>query len=152
MTESIVQRLRETAATLPAARVSMQTLAPAHGPAAHGTWLLLMAVPCLLPVPGVGTVLGLGMAALAAAMGRGQSSACLPRRVRLPLQVGLGRPDAVHVRPRHRHSAGRHGPQRHRSEPRLTGLLPWSPRKEGAKGRLNCLSSDFRHPRMALPH
>jgi hypothetical protein len=37
MTESIAQRLRETAATLPADRVSMQTLAQAHGPAAHGT-------------------------------------------------------------------------------------------------------------------
>lgn len=59
----------------------MQTLAHAHGPAAHGTWLLLMAVPCLLPVPGVGTVLGLGMLALAVAMWRGQSAACLPRRV-----------------------------------------------------------------------
>ena len=59
----------------------MQTLAQAHGPAAHGTWLLLMAVPCLLPAPGVGTVLGLGMAALAAAMWRGQSSACVPWRV-----------------------------------------------------------------------
>ncbi len=81
MTESIVQRLRETAATLPAERVSMQTLAHAHGPAAHGTWLLLMAVPCLLPVPGVGTVLGLRMVALAVAMWRGQSAACLPRRV-----------------------------------------------------------------------
>jgi len=81
MTESIVQRLRETAATLPAERVSMQALAQAHGPAAHGTWLLLMAVPCLLPVPGVGTVLGLGMAALAAAMWRGHSPASLPRRV-----------------------------------------------------------------------
>lgn len=81
MTESIVQRLRETASTLTAERVSMQTLAQAHGPSAHGTWLLLMAVPCLLPVPGVGTVLGLGMAALAAAMWRGQSSTCLPRRV-----------------------------------------------------------------------
>lgn len=81
MTESIVQRLRETAATLPAERVSMQTLAHAHGPAAHGTWLLLMAVPCLLPVPGVGTVLGLGMVALAVAIWRGQSAACLPRRV-----------------------------------------------------------------------
>jgi hypothetical protein len=81
MTESIVQRLRETAATLPAERVSMQTLAHAHGPAAHGTWLLLMAVPCLLPVPGVGTVLGLGMVALAVTMWRGQSAVCLPRRV-----------------------------------------------------------------------
>jgi hypothetical protein len=81
MTEPIAQRLREAAATLPAERVSMQTLAQAHGPAAHGTWLLLMAVPCLLPVPGVGTVLGLGMVALAAAMWRGHASACLPRRV-----------------------------------------------------------------------
>lgn len=81
MTEPIVQRLRETAAALPAERVSMQALAQAHGPAAHGTLLLLMAVPCLLPVPGVGTVLGLGMAALAAAMWRGHPSACLPGRV-----------------------------------------------------------------------
>ena len=59
----------------------MQTLAQAHGPAAHGTLLLLMAGPCLLPVPGVGTVLGFGMAALAAAMWQGHASACLPRRV-----------------------------------------------------------------------
>ena len=81
MTEPIAQRLRETAAALPAERVSMQTLAQAHGHEAHGTLLLLMAMACLLPVPGVGTVLGLGMAALAAAMWRGHSSACLPRRV-----------------------------------------------------------------------
>ncbi len=59
----------------------MQTLAQAHGPEAYGTLLLLMAVPCLLPVPGVGTMLGLGMSALAFAMWRGQQFACLPRRV-----------------------------------------------------------------------
>lgn len=59
----------------------MQTLAHAHGTAAHGTLLLLMARPCLLPVPGVGTVLGFGMAALSAAMWQGHASACLPRRV-----------------------------------------------------------------------
>jgi len=81
MTAPIVQRLREAAAALPAERVSMQTMAQAHGPAAHGAMLLLMAVPCLLPVPGVGTVLGLGMAALATAMWRGHSTACLPRQV-----------------------------------------------------------------------
>jgi hypothetical protein len=81
MTVPIAQRLRETAAVLPGERVSMQTLAQAHGPAAHGTLLLLMAGPCLLPVPGVGTVLGLGMAALAATMWRGHASASLPRRV-----------------------------------------------------------------------
>jgi hypothetical protein len=81
MTDSIVQRLREAAATLPSERVSMQVLAQAHGPAAYGTWLLLMAAPCLLPVPGVGTVLGFGLAALAAAMWQGRCVECLPRRV-----------------------------------------------------------------------
>ena len=81
MTESIVQRLRDAAADLRDERVSMQALAQAHGPEAHGTLLLLMAVPCLLPVPGVGTVLGLGMVALAAAMWRGRCAVCLPQRV-----------------------------------------------------------------------
>ena len=81
MTESIALRLRQSAAALSEERVSMQTLAQAHGPAAHGTLLLLMAGPCLLPVPGVGTVLGLGMAALAIAMWRGHGCAVLPRRV-----------------------------------------------------------------------
>lgn len=81
MTAPIVQRLRETAAALSEERVSMQTLAHAHGSAAHGTLLLLMSAPCVLPVPGVGTVLGVGMAALAVAMWQGHSSACLPRRV-----------------------------------------------------------------------
>lgn len=79
MTAPIVQRLRATAAALRGERVSIQALAQAHGPAAHGTLLLLMAVLCL--VPGVGTVLGLGLAALATAMWRGHPSASLPRRV-----------------------------------------------------------------------
>jgi hypothetical protein len=61
--------------------VSMQALARAHGPDSHATLLLLMAVPCVLPVPGVGTVLGLGMLALAADMWRGRGDACLPPRV-----------------------------------------------------------------------
>lgn len=81
MTAPIVQQLRETAAALSEDRVSMQTLAQAHGPAAHGSLLLLMAVPCLLPVPGVGTVLGLGLVALAVTMWQGHACACLPRRV-----------------------------------------------------------------------
>ena len=38
-------------------------------------------VPCLLPVPGVGTVLGLGMAALTVAMWRGHCAPRLPQRV-----------------------------------------------------------------------
>ena len=81
MTPPIAQRLADAAAALPEDRVSMRTMMQAHGPEAHGTLLLLLAAPCLLPVPGVGTVLGLGMAALAIAMWRGQAEPCLPQRV-----------------------------------------------------------------------
>ncbi len=81
MTMSIAQRLRQAAADLPCERVSLQSLAQAHGCATQGTLLLLMAAPCLLPVPGVGSVLGLGLAALAAAMWRGQATENLPERV-----------------------------------------------------------------------
>ncbi len=81
MTPPIVQRLRDAAAAIQEERVSMRALAQAHGPEAHGTLLLLLAMPCLLPVPGVGTVLGLGMAALAVAMWRGHCAPCLPPRV-----------------------------------------------------------------------
>jgi len=81
VTPSIVQRLRDAAAALQDERVSMQTMAQAHGPEAQGALLLLLAMPCLLPVPGVGTVLGMGMAALAVAMWRGHGAPCLPSRV-----------------------------------------------------------------------
>lgn len=81
MTPPIVQRLRDAAAAIHEERVSMRAMVQAHGPESHGTLLLLLAMPCLLPVPGVGTLLGLGMAALAAAMWRGHRVPCLPRRV-----------------------------------------------------------------------
>lgn len=81
MTAPIAQRLREAAAALQEERVSMQAMAQACGPEAQGTLLLLLTMPCLLPVPGVGTVLGLGMVALALAMWRGQATPCLPPRV-----------------------------------------------------------------------
>lgn len=81
MNAPIVQRLKAAADAIAGERVSMQTLAEAHGPAAQGTWLLMMAVPCLLPVPGVGTVLGMGLLALAVTMWRGQCADGLPARV-----------------------------------------------------------------------
>ena len=81
MTPPIVQRLRDAAAAIQDERVPMRTMAQAHGPEVHGTLLVLLAMPCLLPVPGVGTVLGLGMAALAVGMWRGHSAPCLPQRV-----------------------------------------------------------------------
>lgn len=81
MTPPIAHRLRVAAADLQGERVSMRALAQAHGPDAHGTLLLLLAMPCLLPLPGVGTVLGLGMVALAVAMWRGHGDPGLPQRV-----------------------------------------------------------------------
>lgn len=81
MTPPIVQRLRDAAAAIQEERVSMRAMAQAHGPEAHGTLLLLLVMPCLLPLPGVGPVLGLGMAALAVAMWRGHCTPCLPQRV-----------------------------------------------------------------------
>ena len=81
MTPPIVQRLRDAAAAIQEERVSMRAMAQAHGPEAHGTLLLLLAMPCLLPVPGVDAVLGLGMAALAVAMWRGHCAPFLPQRV-----------------------------------------------------------------------
>ena len=81
MTLPIAQRLRDAAAAFREEGVSMRAMAQAHGPEAHGTLLLLLAMPCLLPVPGVGTVLGVGMAALAVAMWRDQGEPCLPQGV-----------------------------------------------------------------------
>ena len=81
MTAPIAERLRQAAENLPAQRVTLRVLAQAHGAATQGTLLLLLAAPCLLPVPGVGSVLGLGMAALAAAMWRGHAEHSLPSRV-----------------------------------------------------------------------
>lgn len=77
----LAQRLRSAADALPPGRVTLQALAHAHGPGAQGSWLLLLAAPCLLPVPGVGTVLGLGLVTLAVAMWRGVALDELPPRV-----------------------------------------------------------------------
>ena len=81
MSAAFAQRLRDAAAALPNGPVSLQALAQAHGPAAQGSLMLLLAAPCLLPVPGLGTLLGVGMLALAMAMWRGDVTDCLPRRV-----------------------------------------------------------------------
>jgi hypothetical protein len=75
------ERLRAAAAGLQSERVSLAELAAAHGPAAQGTLLVLMAVPCLLPVAGVGTLLGLGLVAVALALWRGHEPVGLPPRV-----------------------------------------------------------------------
>jgi hypothetical protein len=75
------ERLRHAADRLPDERIDIATLADAHGPAALGTLLVLTALPCMLPLPGTGTVLGTGLALLALAMWRGHDVSRLPPRV-----------------------------------------------------------------------
>jgi len=76
------QRLREAAQGLTGERVALSRLAALHGPSAtEGSLLVLLAAPCLLPAPGVGTVLSLGLAAMALALWRGEACQGLPQRV-----------------------------------------------------------------------
>ena len=72
-------RLRRAARRLGDDPVALRHLADAHGPAGQGSLMILLAAPCMLPVPGVGTVLGMGLVALALALWRGQGQG-LPAR------------------------------------------------------------------------
>jgi hypothetical protein len=81
VTPSVEGRLREAAQRLRGERIALGELAEAHGPAAQGTLLVLTALPCMLPVPGTGSVLGWGLAAMALAMWRGHDFAQLPSRL-----------------------------------------------------------------------
>ncbi len=63
------------------AQVRLDHIAQAHGPAAQGTLLVLMALPCMLPIPGVGTVLGSGLLLMALWLLRPQVPLALPARV-----------------------------------------------------------------------
>ncbi len=74
-------RLRRAAASLRAERISLAELAEAHGAAAQGSLLVMLATVCLLPLAGVATVLGVGLLGLSLAMWRGREGAPLPRRV-----------------------------------------------------------------------
>ncbi|MBQ0945544.1 exopolysaccharide biosynthesis protein [Ideonella sp. 4Y16] len=111
MTPPIAQRLRDAAASVGRERVSMQALAQAHGPEAQGTLLLLLAMPCLLPVPGVGTVLSLGIAALSVAMWRGHGVGLPPRVAALKLPGDWAR-RVLHGLATAYALAGRHARQR----------------------------------------
>ncbi len=75
------QRLRDAAAGLGGKRVTLQGLADAHGPSTHETLLVLLGALCILPVPGVGTVVGLGIVALSVVMWRGDPGVALPIRM-----------------------------------------------------------------------
>ena len=73
--------LKEAASQLPHPSVTVADLAALHGQATQGALLVLLAAPCLLPLPGVGTVLAWGIAAAAVWMWRGDQTCQLPARV-----------------------------------------------------------------------
>jgi len=81
LTIPLHQRLQQACDDLTGERVRLAQLAEVHGPATQGTLLVLLAAPCMLPVPGVGSVLGLGLAMLAWASWRGKAHEQLPPRV-----------------------------------------------------------------------
>lgn len=87
----LVDRLQTAADGLRGERVALGEIAAAHGPAAQGTMLVLLSVPCMLPIPGVGSVLGFGLIALALTLWSTQGSLCLPARVaafNMPIALG----------------------------------------------------------------
>lgn len=81
MHESLPHRLRQAAERLGAEPVALHELAALQGPAATGSLLILLALPCMLPVAGVGTVLGMGLVGLSLALWRQQTALRLPDRV-----------------------------------------------------------------------
>jgi hypothetical protein len=81
MTDTLHQRLRAAADALTGEPVALSHLADVHGSAARGTLLVLLSAPCVLPVPGVGNVLGAGLLVMALALWRGQDGQQLPARV-----------------------------------------------------------------------
>ncbi len=56
------ERLRAAATALQDQPLSLQQLFRLHGRAGPGALLVVLAVPCLLPVPGAGMLLSMGMA------------------------------------------------------------------------------------------
>lgn len=78
----LAERLRAAADELASEeRVSLQQLADAHGGAALGSWLVLLSLPCILPIAGLGSVLGCGLLALCTAVLRDQQQPSLPGAV-----------------------------------------------------------------------
>lgn len=72
--------------------VSLRQLAQLLGKGSQGFMLVLLAIPCLLPIPGSGTAFSVGLAALAWIMWRHFPRLALPRRMaRLRLSPTLAR-------------------------------------------------------------
>ncbi len=81
MMRELAARLRATSGALPPGPVPLATLAEAHGGAWQASLLVLLAAPCMLPIPGVGVVLSVGLALLGLMLLRPQQHHQLPARL-----------------------------------------------------------------------
>lgn len=82
MTDGMARRLRQASDADPAdLRLSLRELVQLHGDGSGAVLLMLMALLSTLPVAGAGTVLSLGIFALAWAWLRGRDSLALPERL-----------------------------------------------------------------------
>lgn len=81
MNDLLHQRLRAAADRLDGEPLALSDLADLHGQGTRGALLVLLSAPSVLPLPGVGNVLGLGLLLMALAIWRGQPGHQLPARV-----------------------------------------------------------------------
>lgn len=94
MTKNQVQarRLRAAAEALEDQPMRLQQLFRLHGRAGPGALLVVLTVPCLLPLPGAGTLMSMGLAALAWMIWRYFPRLVMPRRVgRMRLSAPMAR-------------------------------------------------------------
>lgn len=77
----VAMRLQALADEVQEGSVTLHQIAQAHGTAAQGALLVLLSVPCMIPIPGTGTLLSLGIVAMAFMIWRGDHSLRLPERV-----------------------------------------------------------------------
>lgn len=76
----LVRQLDDAARGLPAEAVALGRLCEACGGAARGSAMVMLSLACVLPLPGVGTVLGLALLAVCAGLWRGDAALALPQR------------------------------------------------------------------------
>jgi hypothetical protein len=81
----LASRLRAAAHQLPPGPVSLSALAEAHGGAWQATLLVVLAAPCMLPIPGVGTLLSVALALLGLMLWQAPRPDLPPRLGRLSL-------------------------------------------------------------------
>lgn len=86
------ERLRAAAAALQDKPMSLQQLFRLHGRAGPGALLVVLSVPCLLPVPGAGVFMSMGMAMVAWMIWRYYPRLVMPRKVgRFTLSPAMAR-------------------------------------------------------------